>query len=102
MSLEHYLYVIQNTSVAYRTSDKTVVTVIIGLRLGYRYHWKILGRKGQLCKRFAMRDAYTFEPCMSELERIEPYSNSEIRNVNEQVSRMKNNIMVKLVGWVRF
>lgn len=96
-SLQHYLYVLQNSNVTYGKNSSYVDTVIMRMRLGYKHYWQVIGRDGECCHLCQESNTHTLAHYILECEHIRPYRNNSLTSVKEQVCWMLNNNVKKIL-----
>ena len=94
-SLQHYLYVLENSNVTYGKNLSYVDTVMMRIRLGYKYFWQVKGGEGQCCQLCKMNNAHTLHHYILECECIQTYRNDMLMTVKEQVCWLINNNVIR-------
>lgn len=96
-SLVHYLYVLENTNVTYGKSLSKVDTMIMRLRLGYRYVWEYTQGDGIPCKLCNEPSSHTLHHYMMECYELSEFRNRFAETVTEQVCYLINNVKIKKI-----
>jgi len=94
-SMRHYVTVYNNTNVCYGRTSTRVDTVIMRLRLGYKYCWQYInGEDGIPCKLCNEENSHTLQHYLCSCPKIEDFRNPNISDVTMQACHMINNNIV--------
>ncbi|XP_066952515.1 uncharacterized protein [Macrobrachium rosenbergii] len=96
-SLEHYLYVLENTNVTYGKALSKVDTMTMRLRLGYRYVWEYTQGNGIPCRLCNEPSSHSLHHYMMECCELSEFRRRLAETVTEQVCYIINNDKVKKI-----
>ena len=93
-TFRHYYDIDQETGLVYDKQGSLQDTVIMRLRLGYRYLWELgceTPDKERECRLCGENDSHTLTHYVLHCSLLTPYRNSNINNVTEQIIWLINN-----------
>ena len=97
-SMNHYLYVSENSSVTYGKALSKVDTLIMRLRLGYKYYWQYSEGDGISCKLCGQPFSHTLQHYIMFCSELSEFRNDDINDLVNQVCHfLNNNIVARIV-----
>ena len=94
-SMEHYLYVLENTNITYGKALSKADTMTMRIRLGYKYIWEYTEGNGIPCKLCHEPSSHTLHHYITECYELSEFRNLDIVDFSEQVCYFLNNAMVQ-------
>ena len=90
-SMDHYLFVCENTHITYGKTKSKIDTLNMRLRLGYNYCWQYIDDNGLPCKLCGEAFSHTLEHYLLECFELLEFRDVNITSVKELVCFMLNN-----------
>lgn len=89
-SLNHYLYVSQNSTVTYGKALSKVDTIVMRLRLGYKYCWQYIEGDGIPCKLCGQPYSHTLHHYVMFCRELSEFRNTNLCDFKTQVCHFIN------------
>ena len=90
-SMNHYLFVSENTHIKYGKALSKVDTLNMRIKLGYNYCWQYIDDNGKPCRLCGEAFSHTLEHYMLECFELIEFRESSITSVPEMVCHFLNN-----------
>ena len=84
-SLQYYVYVFDNTNTTYGKASSKVDSLVMRLRLGYKYIWQYTEGNGIPCKLCNEPSSHTLYHYVMECNELSEFRSREITTATEQV-----------------
>ena len=95
-SMNHYSYVAENTNVTYGKALSKVDTLVMRLRLGYKYYWQYSEGDGISCKLCGQPFSHTLQHYVMFCSELSGFRNDDINHIVNQMCHFLNTVMILL------